>query len=71
MRAIGIVGIVLVVIGVVALAVFLLADVIGLGSLVGLGSPGFGFLQITGTIAGGVALIVGLVLLFMKKKSSK
>lgn len=56
-----IIGIVLLVLGALALVVFLLADVIGYGR------PGFGIRQIIGTIVGGVATIVGLVLLLMKK----
>ena len=56
-----IIGIVVLVLGALALVVFLLADVIGYGR------PGFGIRQIIGTIVGGVATIVGLVLLLMKK----
>ena len=61
MGARKIIGIILIVVGVLALAVFLLADVIGYGS------PGFGIRQIIGTVAGGVAAIVGLVLLAIRK----
>jgi len=46
---------------VLALAVFLLADIIGYGR------PGFGIRQIIGTSAGGVAAIVGLILLTIRK----
>jgi hypothetical protein len=56
-----IIGIVLLVLGVLALIVFLLADIIGYGR------PGFGIRQIIGTIAGGVSLIVGLILMLAKK----
>jgi hypothetical protein len=56
-----IIGIVLVVLGVLALVVFLLADILGYGR------PGFGIRQIIGSIAGGVAAIVGLILLLMRK----
>jgi hypothetical protein len=61
MGARKIVGIILIVVGVLGLAVFLLADVIGYGG------PGFGIRQIIGTIAGAVAAIVGIVLLAIKK----
>ena len=61
MGAQKIVGIVLIVLGVLALALFLLADVIGLGR------PGFGIRQIIGTIAGAAAAIVGVVLLVIRK----
>jgi hypothetical protein len=56
-----IIGIVLVVLGVLALVVFLLADILGYGR------PGFGIRQIIGSIAGGVAAIAGLILLLMRK----
>jgi hypothetical protein len=56
-----IVGIVLLVVGILALAAFLLADVIGFGG------PGFGTRQVTGTIVGAAALVVGVVLLAIKK----
>jgi hypothetical protein len=61
MGAKKIIGIVLVVLGVLALVVFLLADILGYGR------PGFGIRQIIGTIAGGVATIVGLILLLIRK----
>ena len=61
MGAKKIIGIVLVVLGALALVVFLLADILGYGR------PGFGIRQIIGTIAGGVATIVGLILLLTKK----
>jgi hypothetical protein len=61
MGAKKIIGIVLVVLGVLGLIVFLLADVLGYGR------PGFGIRQIIGTIAGGVAAIVGLILLLLRK----
>ena len=56
-----IIGIVLVVVGALGLLVFLLADVLGYGR------PGFGIRQIIGTGAGGVAVIVGLILLLLRK----
>ena len=56
-----IIGIVLIVLGVLALAVFLLADIIGYGR------PGFGIRQIIGTVVGGISLIVGLILLLLRK----
>lgn len=55
------IGIVLVVLGVLGLVVFLLADILGYGR------PGFGIRQIIGTIAGGVAVIAGLILLLIRK----
>jgi hypothetical protein len=61
MGAKKIIGIVLVVLGALGLIVFLLADVLGYGR------PGFGIRQIIGTIAGGVAAIVGLILLLLRK----
>jgi hypothetical protein len=61
MGARKIVGIVLIVLGALALGVFLLADIIGYGN------PGFGLRQIIGSIAGAVAVVVGLVLLLIKK----
>ena len=61
MGAKKIIGIVLVVLGALALVVFLLADVLGYGR------PGFGIRQIIGSIAGAVAAIVGLILLLTKK----
>ena len=61
MGAKKIIGIVLVVLGVLGLIVFALADILGYGR------PGFGTRQIIGTVAGGVAFIVGLILLLLKK----
>jgi len=54
-------GIVFIVVGIGALVVFLLADVLGYGSL------GFGIRQIIGTSAGAAAVAVGLVFLVIKK----
>ena len=54
-------GIVLVVLGALGLLVFLLADVLGYGR------PGFGIRQIIGTSAGGFTVIVGLILLLLRK----
>jgi len=56
-----IIGIVLVVLGVLGLLVFLLADILGYGR------PGFGIRQIIGTIAGCVSVIVGMILLLLRK----
>ena len=61
MGAKRIIGILFLVLGVIGLLVFLLADVLGYGR------PGFGMRQIIGTIAGGVAAIVGLILLLQRK----
>lgn len=61
MGAKRIIGIVVVVLGALGLLVFLLADVLGYGR------PGFGIRQIIGTSAGGVAVIVGLILLLLRK----
>ena len=61
MGAKRIIGIVVVVLGALGLLVFLLADVLGYGR------PGFGIRQIIGTITGGVAVIVGLILLLVHK----
>jgi len=41
--------------------VFLLADVLGYGR------PGFGIRQIIGTIAGGVSVIVGMILVLLRR----
>ena len=61
MGARKIVGIVLLVLGVLGLAAFLLVDVMGFGR------PGFGIRQIIGTVAGGVAAVIGVVLLVVRK----
>ena len=61
MSAKRIIGIVVVVLGALGLLVFLLADVLGYGR------PGFRIRQIIGTSAGGVAVIVGLILLLLRK----
>ncbi len=61
MGARKIVGIVFIIVGVAALVVFLLADILGYGS------PGFGIRQIIGTSAGAAAVVVGLVFLLIKK----
>ena len=60
MRTGKIIGIVLIVLGLLGLAVFALADVIGYGG------PGFGNRQIIGTIAGGVATVAGLILVLKR-----
>jgi hypothetical protein len=56
-----IIGVVLIVLGVLGLLVFLLADVLGYGR------PGFGIRQIIGTIAGGVSVIVGMILVLLRR----
>ena len=61
MGAKRIIGIIVIVLGALGLLVFLLADVLGYGR------PGFGIRQIIGTSAGGVAVIVGLILLLVRK----
>ena len=61
MGAKKIIGIVLIVLGVLGLLVFLLADVLGYGR------PGFGIRQIIGTIAGGVSVIVGMILVLLRR----
>ena len=61
MGAKRIIGIVVIVLGALGLLIFLLADVLGYGR------PGFGIRQIIGTSAGGVAVIVGLILLLVRK----
>ena len=61
MGAKRLIGIVVVVLGALGLLVFLLADVLGYGR------PGFGIRQLIGTITGGVAVIVGLILLLVHK----
>ena len=61
MGAKRIIGIVVIVLGALGLLVFALADVLGYGR------PGFGIRQIIGTSAGGVAVIVGLILLLLRK----
>ena len=47
--------------GLIVIVICIFADAFGLG-----GEPGFGWKQITGTAAGAVAAIVGLVMLLKK-----
>jgi hypothetical protein len=54
-------GIIVLVVGLVVLAVSLLADPIGIGD-----ASGFGGDQIRGTIAGAIVTVVGLVLMLRK-----
>jgi hypothetical protein len=54
-------GILLLAGGIIVLVLALLADAIGIGS------GGFGIRQIAGVVAGGIAAIVGLVLMLKKK----
>lgn len=55
------VGIVLLVVGIILLIVSLTADYIGIG-----GTPGIGYKQILGAIAGAVVAVVGYVLMSRK-----
>ena len=59
------IGLALIIIGVLVLAVSLLADYIGLGS----GPAGIGWKQLLGAGIGLVAAIVGVVLSLRQKKS--
>jgi len=59
------IGIALIVIGVLVLAVSLLADYLGLGS----GPAGIGWKQLIGAGVGLVVAVVGVVLALRKKKS--
>jgi hypothetical protein len=54
-------GILMIVIGVILLALSLLADVIGLG-----GASGFGWKQILGSVVGAAAVVAGLILALKK-----
>lgn len=51
------IGLVLVIVGIVALIVSAAGDAIGLG-----GSPGFGYKQVVGTAVGAIVAIVGAIL---------
>ncbi len=55
------IGIVLVVVGILLLILSLAADAIGIG-----GSPGIGYKQILGAVAGVVIAVVGYVLMSRK-----
>ncbi len=55
MRGIRTVGIILLVVGLAILVPSLLADIIGLGE----GPPGFGELQIVGTVVGAILTVAG------------
>ena len=57
-------GIIILILGVIGLIVFLLADVITIGPLGQ--NPGFGTQQIIGTIIGAVFTVVGAFLTFKK-----
>ena len=59
------IGIALIIIGVLVLAVSLLADYIGLGS----GPAGIGWMQLIGVGVGLVVAVVGIVLALRQKKS--
>ena len=52
------ISIIVLVVGIIIVAVSLLADPLGIG-----GSPKFGYRQIAGTVVGAVVTVVGLVLL--------
>ena len=53
-------GIVLIVVGIIVLLLSLGADPVGIGS------PGFGYRQIVGTIVGAIVTVIGLVLTLKK-----
>ena len=59
-------GIILIVVGLVAAALFFTADLIGIG-----GDVGFGTMQMAGTAAGVVVLAAGIILLLRKPKPAK
>ena len=61
MKGLKIAGIVLLVLGLLVLLVSVVADPIDLGA-----SPRFGYRQIIGTVAGGIAAVVGLILVLRK-----
>lgn len=61
MKPIKIISVILIIGGFIALLISLLADVIGFGGI------GFGYRQIIGTIAGGIATVAGILLLILKK----
>ncbi len=63
MQSTKILGIAIIIVGVIALVICLLADVIGIG---GQGDV-FGYKQIIGIAVGAVVFVVGIVLLFRKK----
>ena len=50
-------GIVLLIVGIIVAAIFVTADITGLGS-----HPVFGPTQIAGTVVGAIAFVVGIVL---------
>ncbi len=56
-------GIIMIVVGVIAAALFFTADLIGIG-----GDTGFGYTQMAGTAAGVVILAAGIFLVVRKPK---
>ena len=59
-------GIILIVVGVIAAALFFTADLIGIG-----GKPGFGYFQMAGVVVGIVVLVAGIILVLRKPKLTK
>lgn len=62
MRSTKMAGIAVILVGIIALVICLLADIIGIGGQ----SDVFGYKQIIGIAAGAVAFIVGMILLLRK-----
>jgi hypothetical protein len=62
MQSTKIVGIAIILVGIIALIISFLADVIGIGGQINV----FGYKQIIGIAVGAVALVVGLILLVRK-----
>ena len=65
MKTRKIIGTILLVVGIAVLLLFATADLLGIGE-----NPDFGPWQITGTIAGAIVAIIGLVILFKKGASA-
>jgi hypothetical protein len=63
MKARKTIGILLLVLGILLLLLFAIADILGIGV-----NPDFGVWQITGTLVGAIVAIIGLVMLFKKKQ---
>ena len=62
MNARKIIGTIILIVGIVLLIISAMADIIGIG-----GNPTFGYLQITGVVAGAIVAIAGFVLLLKKQ----
>ena len=62
MQSTKLIGIAVILVGIIALIICLLADVIGIGTQ----GDVFGYKQIIGIAVGAVALVVGIVLLLRK-----